>query len=74
MDAMGVVRNIIMYPSLLPGGGAVEMEISRRIADNSQQIEGVEQWPFLAIGLAMEIIPRTLAQIAGLTLFGHSQS
>ncbi len=28
-DAMGVARNIVLQPSLVPGGGAVEMEISR---------------------------------------------
>jgi T-complex protein 1 subunit gamma len=68
LDAIGVARNVILHPRLLPGGGAVEMEISRRLSDISQQIEGIEQWPFLAIGIAMEVVPRTLAQNCGVNV------
>lgn len=27
--------------------------------------EGVEQWPYSAVGVALEVIPRTLAQNCG---------
>lgn len=67
-DAMAVVRNVILQPFLLPGGGAVEMEISRRLADNSRYVEGVDQWPYLGVGLALEVIPRTLAQNSGVNI------
>ena len=55
-DAMGVARNVVHDPGLLPGGGAVEMAVSRAIAEEALKIEGVEQWPFKAIGQALEVI------------------
>jgi len=64
-DAMGVARNVVHDPRLLPGGGAVEMAVSRALSDEALKIEGVEQWPFKAIGQALEVIPRTLAQNCG---------
>ena len=64
-DAMGVARNVVHDPRLLPGGGAVEMAVSRAISEEALKIEGVEQWPFKAIGQALEVIPRTLAQNCG---------
>ena len=62
---MGVARNVVHDPRLLPGGGAVEMAVSRALAEEATKIEGVEQWPFRAIGVALEVIPRTLAQNCG---------
>ena len=64
-DAMGVARNIMVEPRLVPGGGAVEMAVSRSLAEASATIEGVEAWPFKAAGQAAEVIPRTLAQNCG---------
>ena len=64
-DARGVARNVVHDPRLLPGGGAVEMAVSRAISEEALKIEGVEQWPFKAIGQALEVIPRTLAQNCG---------
>merc|ERR1712224_216851 len=49
-DAMWVARNVALDPRLLPGGGAVEMEVSKRLTENSRLIEGSEQWPYRAVG------------------------
>ncbi|EFN57837.1 hypothetical protein CHLNCDRAFT_30487 [Chlorella variabilis] len=66
-DAMGVARNVCIDPRLVPGGGAVEMAVSRGLAEraNSGAVEGVEQGPYRAVGQALEVIPRTLAQNCG---------
>jgi T-complex protein 1 subunit gamma len=64
-DAMSVARNILMEPRLLPGGGATEMAIAVALQKKSQSIEGVAQYPYRAIGQALEVIPRTLAQNCG---------
>ena len=64
-DALGVARNVMLNPKLVPGGGAVEMELACRLNDYSQKIEGVMQWPFKALANALEVIPRTLAQNCG---------
>ena len=64
-DAMGVARNVVKDPRLLPGGGAVEMAISHHLQEKAVALEGVESWPYRAVGSALEVIPRTLAQNCG---------
>lgn len=64
-DAMCVARNVFFNPSLAPGGGATEMAISHSLAQLGKSIEGVEQYPYKAVGEAMEIIPKTLISNCG---------
>lgn len=64
-DAMQVARSVILNPRLVPGGGALEMEISHRLIECSKKIEGLQQWPFKALATSLEVIPRTLAQNCG---------
>ena len=64
-DAMSVARNVMFHPRLSPGGGATEMAVSVRLARMSKGVEGVQQWPYKAVGEAMAIIPRTLVQNSG---------
>lgn len=68
-DALQVVRNVVYNPLLLPGGGATEMAIAvglKRAARES--MHGVQQAPFQAVGDALEVIPRTLAQNCGVSV------
>lgn len=64
-DAIAVARNVMLSPSLSPGGGATEMAVSVKLAERAKQLEGVQQWPYQAVADAMECIPRTLIQNAG---------
>ena len=64
-DAMAVARNVMLSPSLSPGGGATEMAVSVRLAEKAKQLEGIQQWPYQAVADAMECVPRTLIQNAG---------
>merc|ERR1712110_495500 len=64
-DAMCVARNIMVDGRILPGGGATEMSISHALNEKSKKIEGVRQYPYRAAALALEVIPRTLAQNCG---------
>lgn len=64
-DAMQVARNVFMDPKLLPGGGAIEMALSVALKEKAASIAGVEQWAYLAIAEAFEVIPRTLAENCG---------
>lgn len=64
-DALHVAKNLLMEPKLVPGGGAVEMEVARLITEKAAALAGVEQWPYKAVASALEIIPRTLAQNCG---------
>ena len=64
-DAMGVARNVVLNPKLVPGGGALEMELACRLMEKAQTVEGMFQWPYKALASALEVIPRTLAQNCG---------
>ncbi|KAG8278119.1 T-complex protein 1 subunit gamma [Homalodisca vitripennis] len=64
-DALHVARNIMLQPRLVPGGGAVEMAVSKALLEKGKSVEGVAQWPYRAVAQALEVIPRTLAQNCG---------
>ncbi|XP_063605706.1 T-complex protein 1 subunit gamma-like [Penaeus indicus] len=64
-DALGVARNLVLEPFLVPGGGAVEMAVSHILQEKAKTVSGVKQWPYTALGQALEVIPRTLAQNCG---------
>merc|ERR1711970_594926 len=64
-DALNVARNLYQEPALVPGGGAVEMEVAYLLAAKSKSLKGVVQWPYKAVASALEVIPRTLAQNCG---------
>jgi len=65
VDAMNVVRNVIVNPRICPGGGASEIALSVRLKERARAIEGVQQWPYKAVAEALEVIPRTLIQNCG---------
>eukprot|EP00004_Rigifila_ramosa_P012782 TRINITY_DN2794_c0_g1_i1.p1 TRINITY_DN2794_c0_g1~~TRINITY_DN2794_c0_g1_i1.p1 ORF type:complete len:549 (+),score=147.53 TRINITY_DN2794_c0_g1_i1:2-1648(+) len=65
MDAMNVARNVVFDPRLLPGGGAVEMEVARQLGQKAKALDGVVQYPYNAVAIALEVLPRTLAQNCG---------
>uniref|UniRef100_A0A8C6UH38 T-complex protein 1 subunit gamma n=1 Tax=Neogobius melanostomus TaxID=47308 RepID=A0A8C6UH38_9GOBI len=44
---------------------AVSMAVSKRLAEQSKTLKGVEAWPYRAVGQALEVIPRTLIQNCG---------
>jgi len=64
-DALAVGRNIIQNPRLVPGGGAIEMELAHRLQEKAKTIEGLQQLPLKALSYALECIPRTLATNCG---------
>lgn len=39
-DALSVAKNLAVNPTLVPGGGAVEMELSYRLNEKAKAIEG----------------------------------
>jgi thermosome len=65
-DALSVVIDVVKKPKAVAGGGAVEMELAKRIRDQAAQIGGREQLAVEAFAESLEVIPRTLADNAGL--------
>eukprot|EP00890_Picochlorum_soloecismus_P001132 jgi/Picsp_1/2019/NSC_05485-R1_protein len=64
-DAIMIVRRTLKNPSVVPGGGAIDMEISRRLRDYASAIPGKNQLFINAFARALEVIPRQLADNAG---------
>jgi len=65
-DALCVVRNAIEDGKIVPGGGAPEAEVARQLRDYAVKIGGREQLAIEAFADAVESIPLTLAENAGL--------
>ncbi len=65
-DALCVVRDVVEEPAILAGGGAPELELARRIRRFADSLAGKERLAALAFADALESIPVTLAENAGL--------
>jgi len=65
-DALYVVRDIVIYPKITYGGGALASAIATRLRKYSSSLEGREQYAVNAFADAAEVIPVTLAENAGL--------
>ena len=65
-DALCVVIDLVKQSKIVAGGGAVEEEISRGLRNYATKIGGREQLAIEAFANALEIIPSTLADNAGL--------
>ncbi|KAI8804584.1 chaperonin Cpn60/TCP-1 family [Cladochytrium replicatum] len=65
-DALCVIRCLVKKRALIAGGGAPEIEVARKLATYSKTLTGMEAYCFAAFAEALEIIPTTLAENAGL--------
>lgn len=65
-DAIGGVAAALETGRVVAGGGAPEEEVSRRLREFSQKYSGREQLAIQAFADALEVIPRTLSENAGL--------
>ncbi|KAJ8535037.1 hypothetical protein ON010_g13701 [Phytophthora cinnamomi] len=64
-DALMVVKRAVASSTVVAGGGAIEMEISRHLRQYARTIEGKAQLLVNAYAKAFEIIPRQIAENAG---------
>lgn len=65
-DALCVVRCLVKKKALIAGGGAAEIEIASQLSRRSRELAGTEAICWKAFADAMEVIPTTLAENAGL--------
>lgn len=65
-DAIMIVRRAKKNDSIVPGGGAIEMELSRHLRDLAIKITNKEQFFWKAYARAFEIIPFQLCLNAGI--------
>lgn len=66
VDAWSVVRVAIEDGMMVTGGGSTAMEIAMQLRDYAASVGGREQIAIEAYASAMESVPRTLAENAGL--------
>ncbi len=66
VDAWSVVRVAIEDGLMATGGGSTAMELAMQLRDYAQSVGGREQIAIEAYASALESIPRTLAENAGL--------
>jgi thermosome len=65
-DALSVVSDVIENNKIVAGGGAVEVEVAKELRDYATSVGGREQLAIEMFADAIEIIPKTLAENAGL--------
>lgn len=65
-DALCVIRCLVKKKAMIAGGGAPEIEIAQQLSRRARELTGTESICWKAFADAMEVIPVTLAENAGL--------
>lgn len=65
-DAIGAVASALELGKIVPGAGAPEVEVAKKLREFAGSLPGKEQLAVMAFAEALEIIPRSLAENAGL--------
>ena len=65
-DAIKGIASALELGKIVAGGGSIEIEIAKEIRKYAETFKGREQLAVSAFADAMEIIPRSLAENAGL--------
>ena len=66
VDGLGDVICSLQSGLVVPGGGAIEIEVARRLREFGQSLSGREQLAVEEFASALEFIPVTLAENAGI--------
>ncbi len=66
VDAIGAVSSAIEEGKFVTGGGSVEMELATRLRKYAVEVGGREQLAIQAFAEALEVIPKTLTESAGM--------
>lgn len=65
-DGVNTVKSLVKDNRLLAGGGATEVQLAQQIQAYGKTQPGLDQYAIDKFGQAFEVIPRTLAENAGL--------
>jgi T-complex protein 1 subunit delta len=65
-DALCVIRCLVKKRAMIAGGGAPEIYVSQKLHEIAKTLKGMEAYCFDAFAEALEVIPTTLAENAGL--------
>jgi thermosome len=70
VDSLHVVAAALQDGKIIPGGGAAAIEIAMKLREYSASVGGREQLAIEKFAEAIEIVPRTLSENAGLDSIG----
>jgi len=65
-DALCVARDVVREPKVVAGGGSPELEVAKALREYAQTLPGREQLAVSCYAEALESIPLTLSENAGL--------
>ncbi len=65
-DVLSVIAKVMDTKTVVAGGGAIYIELAKRLKNYANEISGKEQLAVNAFALALEEIPKTLIRNAGL--------
>ncbi|MFB6221453.1 MAG: thermosome subunit beta, partial [Halolamina sp.] len=65
-DALDVVSTTVSDGRVVAGGGAIEVELASRLREFADSVEGREQLAVEAFADSLDLVPRVLAENAGL--------
>ena len=65
-DAIMVTKDVLEKPAIVAGGGAPEAEVAKRLREWAESLPGREQLAVSKFAEALETIPSTLAENAGM--------
>lgn len=64
-DSIMITRRTIKHSTVVAGGGAIEMQLSKYLRDHAMAVAGKQQLLMLSFAKALEVIPKTLCDNAG---------
>ncbi|MEM3841072.1 MAG: thermosome subunit beta [Candidatus Micrarchaeaceae archaeon] len=66
VDVIGAITSVVEDGKYVPGGGSIETELANEIRMYSNSVGGREQLAIQKFADALEIVPKTLAESAGM--------
>lgn len=63
-DGVNVIKSLMKDPRLVPGAGASELELARRVETYGSGLKGLAQHAVKRYAQSLEVVPRTLAENA----------
>ena len=63
-DAVNVIKSLLKDPRMVPGAGATEAELAKRVDEYGSGLKGLAQHAVKRYASALEVVPRTLTESA----------
>jgi T-complex protein 1 subunit theta len=64
-DGVFAMKTLCSDPRLLPGAGAIELELCKRLKQYADEVMGLDQYAIRMFAEAFDVVPRTLAENSG---------